>query len=274
MAAHPLANKAVQEPDSRCRAVLTGATGGIGQAIARELASRADWLILVGRNADALQALQHELGASKAHVVAGDVTQEATLAAIERLARELGGANLLINNAGAGGFHAFETQDPAAIRALLESNLLAPMLLTRRLIPLLKEAPGAQIINVGSLFGYLGYPGFAAYGASKAGLKGFTQALRRELADSTVAVRHFIPRATRTRINSDAVTAMNRELNTAEDSPEHVARQFMRFLGGSAWEKKLGIKEAFFVFINHFLPAIPDRAIRGQLAVIRKYMPK
>ncbi|HCY62993.1 MAG TPA: short chain dehydrogenase [Oxalobacteraceae bacterium] len=263
-----------RKPGAPCRAILTGATGGIGRAIAWELAGRTDWMILVGRNIVALHALQEKIGKSKAHVIAGDLTQEGTLATIDRLARQLGGANLLVNNAGSGDFHDFETQDAGAIRNLLDTNLLAPMLLTRRLLPLLKEADTAQIINIGSLFGNLGYPGFAAYGASKAGLRGFTQALRRELADTGITVRHFIPRATRTAINSEAVVALNRALKTAEDTPEHVARQFVQFLDGSAWETTVGAKEAFFKFINQMLPALPDKAIAGQLSVIRKHMPK
>lgn len=256
------------------RAVLTGASGGIGKAIARELADRSDWLILVGRNIEALETLQRDLGKQKTHLVHGDLGQEETLHTIEELAHRLGGINLLVNNAGASDFHAFETQGTDAIRSLLSTNLLAPMLLSRQLIPLLKQAPDAQIVNIGSIFGYVGYPGFAAYCASKAGLRGFTQALRRELSDTIVDVRHFAPRATRTAINSAPVTAMNRELKNAEDSPDHVAREFMQFLKGSAWETTLGAKESFFVFINHLLPAMPDKAILSQLPVIRKYLPK
>lgn len=256
------------------RAVLTGASGGIGQAIARELVGHSDLLLLVGRKLDTLQALQNELGNDKTRIVHGDLTQQETLRDIEAAAHELGGINLLINNAGGSDFHAFETQDSDAIRGLLNTNLLAPMLLTRQLIPLLKQAPSAQIVNIGSVFGSVGFPGFAAYCASKAGLRGFTQALRRELSDTAIKVRHFAPRATRTAINSDAVTAMNRELNTTEDTPEIVARAFMQFLSGSAWEKTLGAKESFFVRINQLLPALPDRAIRAQLGTIRRHLPK
>lgn len=256
------------------RAVLTGASGGIGKAIARELAAHCDWLILAGRNVGALDELRREVGAGTAHVVHGDLETEETLRAIETLARELGGVNLLINNAGASDFHAFATQDAAAIRGMLHTNLLAPMLLSRQMIPMLERAPHAQIVNIGSVFGTLGFPGFAAYCASKAGLRGFSQALRRELADTSVDVRHFAPRATRTPINSDAVSAMNRALKTAEDEPEQVARAFMHFLRGARWESTVGAKESFFVLLNQLLPAMPDRAILGQLRTIRKYMPK
>lgn len=264
----------VRTLDAPYRAVLTGATGGIGRAIARELAASADWLIVVGRNIEALRALQAELGAHKVHIVHGDLEQEATLRAIEERARALGGLNLLVNNAGASDFHAFETQGADAVRALLHTNLLAPMLLSRQLLGLLRRAPQAQIVNVGSVFGYIGYPGFAAYCASKSGLRGFTQALRRELADSTVDVRYFAPRVTRTAINSEPVTAMNLEMKNAVDAPEHVASQFMQFVKGTAWQTTLGAKESVFVFVNQLLPALPDKAIFSQLPVIRKYLPK
>ena len=260
--------------DMPYRAILTGATGGIGKAIARELIGHAEWLILVGRNIDALTALQRELGAVKAHIVHGDLANEETVRAIETLANRLGGVNLLINNAGTSDFHAFETQDAGAIIGMLQTNLLVPMLLTRRLLPLLRRAPQAQVVNVGSVFGSMGYPGFAAYCASKAGLKGFTQALRRELSDTGVKVRYFAPRVTTTAINSAQVIAMNKALKVGEDSPEHVARQFLHFLGGRAWATTLGAKESFFVFVNSLLPSMPDKAILGQLPIIRKYLPK
>lgn len=258
---------------SGIRAIVTGSAGGIGSAIARSLAPRADWIILVGRNEDTLRTLQRTLG-EKTHVVAGDLTQGATLDAIVQRASALGGLNLLVNNAGVCDFHAFETQERAAIRSLVDTNLVAPMLLSGAVLPLLRASAPSQIINVGSLFGFIGYPGFSAYGASKAGLRAFTQALRRELADTGVDVRHFVPRATRTAINSDRVVALNRELHTAEDSPETVAAQFQHFLDGSRWETKIGVKETFFAFVNSLLPAMPDKAIRAQLPVIRKHMPK
>lgn len=257
----------------RYRAVLTGAGGGIGSAIARRLAPQADALILVGRQPAPLAALRAELG-EHVHVVCGDLTAPTTLAAIQRAAQGAGTINLLVNNAGISQFHSFETQSAETIRAMLDTNLLAPMLLTRQLLPLLHQAPSAQVVNIGSVFGLLGYPGFVAYGASKAGLKGFSQALRRELSDSSVQVRYFAPRATRTAINSSAVNAMNSALGTTEDSPETVAIAFTEFLAGNAWQATMGRKESFFVMLNRLLPSLPDDAIRKQLAVIRQYLPK
>lgn len=265
---------AVRKPGAPLRAVLTGASGGIGAAIATELAPRCALLILVGRNRGALEALQRELKGCTVHLVCGDLTEPATLAAIEAAARGLGGINLLVNNAGVSDFHAFASQPPDVIAAMLATNLLAPMLLTRRLIPLLMAEPAAQIVNVGSVFGAIGFPGFAAYCAAKAGLKGFSQALRRELSDSAIEVRHFAPRATGTALNSGAVNAMNRELKTAQDSPQQVAAALLRFLDGGAWQRTLGAKERLFALLNAVLPGLPDSAIRAQLPVIRKHLPK
>ena len=258
----------------RYRAVLTGASGGIGAAIARVLAPHCALLILVGRQRPALEALAAQLGRCDIQIVCGDLCDAHTLSAIAATARASGGLDLLVNNAGVSSFHAFETQDPAAIRAQVETNLLAPMLLTRELLPLLGQAPSAQVVNVGSVFGSLGFPGFAAYGAAKAGLAGFSQALRRELADTRIAVRHFSPRATRTAINSEAVNGMNRELRTAEDAPDTVAAAFMAFLSGTAATHTIGTAERFFVLVNKILPGIPDKAIRKQLLQIRKYLPR
>lgn len=258
----------------RWKLVLTGASGGIGQAFAAALAPQCEWLVLAGRNAAPLAALRAQIGHDRAHVVCGDLTHADTLDELDAVARRLGGCNLLVNNAGANDFHAFATQQPGELRGLLDTNLLAPMLLTQRLLPQLLKAERAQVVNVGSLFAYLGYPGFAGYCASKAGLRGFTQALRRELGDTGVAVRHFIPRATRTAINSGAVEAMNDEMGVPVDRPEEAARQLVDFLDGSAWERKPGLKEALLVLVNQLLPGVPDRAIRGQLPVIRKYLPE
>lgn len=264
---------AAQATSPRYRAVLTGAGGGIGAAIARRLAPQADLLILVGRQRDRLEALANGLTGTQVQIVCGDLCDAQTVEAVAATARD-GRIDLLINNAGVSAFHAFETQEPAAIRQLIDTNLLAPMLLTRALLPQLGLAPAAQVINIGSVFGALGFPGFAAYGAAKAGLAGLSQSLRRELADTSIDVRHFSPRATRTAINSTAVDAMNRELGTTEDTPEIVADAFMRFLRGKAAQRTLGGKERFFVLINKLLPGLPDNAIRKQLMQIRKHLPR
>lgn len=181
---------------------------------------------------------------------------------------------MLINNAGINEFRDFATQREGQIRGMIEVNLLAPMLLAQALLPYLKQQPQAQIVNIGSVFGDIGYPGYAAYCASKFGLRGFSQALRRELHDTSVRVRYFAPRATTTDFNESAVVRMNQALGTASDAPQHVAREFMKFLDTAAWERTLGLKESVSVRINRLFPGLVDGVLGRQLPVIRKYLPK
>jgi len=259
------------------RVVLTGASGGLGRAFALALAPRASAMVLVGRNRARLESLQAHVAesapATVVRTVTGDLTDASVRLEVYDAAQGLPAQlNLLVNAAGINEFHAFESQASASIERLLAVNLLAPIQLTQLLLPLLKISPRAQVINVGSIFGYLGYPGFAVYCATKFGLRGFSQALRRELSDSRIAVRYFAPRATRTPLTTPAIAAMNRELNTAEDAPERVAEKLLEFISRGGGERKLGLPERFYVFLNHLMPGINDRAIRGQLAVIRRHL--
>ena len=253
---------------NRYRAVLTGASGGIGRAISVALAPHCDELLLVGRDAARLEETRRAAGPVARSVIADLATPAG------RDAVTLPGINLLINNAGAGDFSWLEAQDDATLERIVQANVLAPMQLTRRLLPELRRAPRAWIVNVGSIMGYLGYPGHAAYCASKFALRGFSEALRRELADSALRVLYFAPRATRTAMNGKQVNALNAELRVAMDSPESVATQLVALLERPASERLLGRPEALFARLNQLLPGLVDRVLRRQLPVIRRFVPK
>jgi short-subunit dehydrogenase len=256
------------------RAVLTGATGGIGRAMAKCLAPLCESLILVGRDAAALAVLARDVQAARGHVraVAADLTMVSGRDAVLRAASEAGsGVDLLVNNAGAGEFAWLADQDDAALERIVRVNVLAPMQLTRRLLPLLLAQPAARVVNVGSIFGYLGYPGHTAYCASKFALRGFSEALRRELADGPVQVTYFAPRATRTAMNGAAMCALNAELGVAMDSPESVAEALVALLEKPAAERSLGMPERLFAWLNQVTPRLVDCALLRQLPVIRRY---
>ena len=252
---------------TRYRAILTGASGGIGRAIAAALAPHCDELLLVGRDARRLAESAAAAGPA-ARTLAADLATSAGRDAVVSL---VSGLNLLINNAGAGEFAWLEGQSDAALERIVETNVLAPMQLTRRLLPELRQRPEAWIVNVGSIMGYLGYPGHAAYCASKFALRGFSEALRRELADSTVRVLYLAPRATQTEMNGAAVRALNAELGVAMDEPAQVARALVALLQHPVRERLLGMPERFFARLNQVLPGLVDRALRGQLSIIRRH---
>jgi short-subunit dehydrogenase len=247
----------------RFRAVLTGASGGIGAAMAAALAPHCESLVVVGREAARLP---------RGHfAVAADLT---TAAGREAVAEAATGANLLVNNAGVGAFAEFSRQGDAALERIVATNVLAPMQLTRRLLPGLLAQPAAVIVNVGSIMGYLGYPGCAAYSASKFALRGFSEALRRELADTRVRVLHLAPRTTRTAMNSPALDALNAELGNASDTPALVAANLVAFLKKPTGERLIGMPESLFARINQLAPGLVDRALRRRLPQIRRHLAK
>lgn len=256
---------------NQARILLTGASGGLGQDLARELAGAGAAVLLAGRDAVRLAAIQAELGASADSVVA-DLTTAEGIAAANAAARAFG-VNVLINNAGVGAFGLFDQQAWPTVEQVLATNLEAPLRLTHALLPWLKSQPTAAVVNVGSMFGSLPYPGFAAYSAAKAGLRGFSQALRRELADTPVAVIHIAPRVIDTPLNTEAVNQLNRALKNNSDSSQAVARQIVAALRHGKGEHHFGFPERLFAWLNGFAPSLIDRGLAGQLAIVKQHAP-
>lgn len=255
----------------QARILLTGASGGLGQDLARELAGAGAAVLLAGRDAVRLAAIKAELGASADSVVA-DLTTAQGIAAANAAARAFG-VNVLINNAGVGAFGLFDQQAWPTVEQVLATNLEAPLRLTQALLPWLKAQPAAAVVNVGSMFGSLPYPGFAAYSAAKAGLRGFSQALRRELADTPVAVIHIAPRVIDTPLNTEAVNQLNRALKNNSDSSQAVARQIVAALRHGKGEHHFGFPERLFAWLNGFAPSLIDRGLAGQLAIVKQHAP-
>jgi short-subunit dehydrogenase len=257
------------------RALITGASGGIGRALAEELHGRGASVLLVGRDARTLAGAAQELGGRSPRVdwCAADLaTGEGRAHVVEAAIRWGGsGINVLVNNAGLGDFGMLDELDDAAIERLFAINAVVPIQLTRALLPQLRSQAAGAILNVGSVFGSLGYPGFAAYSATKFALRGFTEALRRELADSTIGVHYFAPRATRTGMNSSAVDRMNAELKVAMDPPAQVAAAACSMLEAGKSGAVFGWPEKLFVRINALLPGVVDGSLRKQLPVIRRH---
>lgn len=250
--------------------LLTGASGGIGSALAMALAEQGATLLLQGRRHDELERLHQGLpGADRHQCLVAELTQAGDRARLTQAVRQAGGLDVLINNAGVSGFGWLADQSPAQVSELLGINLEAPILLTQALLPLLRR-PGL-VMNMGSAFGGIGYPGYSAYCASKFALRGFSEALGRELAGTGIQVLHFAPRATRTRINPEAVYAMNARLGNRTDSPERVAALAVRALERESRRRWLGWPEKLLVRLNSLCPRLLDLALARQIALIARY---
>ncbi|HEY8331663.1 MAG TPA: SDR family oxidoreductase [Pseudomonas sp.] len=253
-----------------CRILLTGATGGIGQQLAERLCAGGAHLLLVGRQAARLEQLVAQ-SHGRAESVCADITSSAGRDAVLQAARRFGGINVLINAAGVNHFSMLEQHDEEALAALIQLNVTATLQLTHRLLPLLRQQQRALLVNIGSTFGSIGYPGFTAYCASKFALRGFSEALRRELADTRVKVMYIAPRATRTEMNEQSVVAMNTELKVAMDAPALVADAVVAAIGRESEELYLGWPEKLFVRLNSLLPRVVDQALRKQLPIIQRF---
>ncbi len=161
-------------------AVITGASSGIGAATARKLAADGHRVVLLARRADRIQALAGELG-QHALAIRADVTdRESLIAAAERVQREFGRADILVNNAAAMARGPFTAEQHDLYRQMVETNLLGAMTATEVFLPQLRDG-GGDLVNISSVAGRSVRAGVAVYAATKFGLNGWSEVLRQEL---------------------------------------------------------------------------------------------
>jgi uncharacterized protein len=201
--------------------LLTGATGGIGHAVARALRARGATLILTGRRTDVLEPLAAELGA---RALAVDLTQRA---AVERLAADAGDVDILVANAALPASGPLESFSVEQIDRALDVNLRAPIVLAHALAPAMVARGAGHLLFMSSLAGKAATPGTSLYNASKFGLRGFASALRADLRDSGVGVSAVFPGFIRDAgMFADAEVKLPPGIGTR--SPEHVAAAVVR----------------------------------------------
>lgn len=162
--------------------LLTGATGGIGHAIARRLKAEGADLVLTGRNADVLTPLAAELGARAVVADLGDADS------VARLLEEAGPVDVLVANAALPGAGMLPDMPLERVDANLDVNLRAPIVMARALIPQLLERGSGQLVFTGSMSGIVASPVNSLYAATKFGLRGFAAALRQDLHGTGVGV--------------------------------------------------------------------------------------
>ncbi len=256
------------------RIILTGAAGGIGYRLALLLANKGAHLALVERNAPRLAEICAEINGSggKACAIALDLTAEgAAKQVIDTTLKELGGLDMVINNAGIMDFTLYERQSPERIAQVINVNVTAPMLLVRAALPHLIEQNSGAIVNIGSAFGSIGFAHFATYCTSKFAMRGFSEALRRELADSEIGITYVSPRAAKTPLNDELTTQMLIETKTNMDEPDYVAEQIVQAIESDAKEYFIGQPESFFARLNGILPRLVDGGLLKNTRIARKY---
>jgi short-subunit dehydrogenase len=212
-------------------AVVTGAASGIGEALAVQLAARGSNLVLVDRDKDRLGDVADRLrgahpGLALATHVADLSDDEQTAALAATLAAEHPETTLLVNNAGValgGRFDQVSLEDFDWVMAV---NFRSVVRLTHALLPVLKSHPGAHLVNVSSVFGIFAPAGQAAYAASKFAVRGFSEAVRHELAENRVGVTVVHPGGIKTRIAESARTGAG----VSAEEYEQGRKQFAKLL--------------------------------------------
>lgn len=252
------------------RVILTGAAGGMGSILASLIVNAGAEIALIDSNAESLGELS--AGMSGSHAVPGDLsTQEGCSESIQQAMQALGGVDVLINLAGLMSFCTYEDEDIERVQLLMQVNLVAPMLLSRTVLPKMLAQNKGQIVNVGSMFGSIGFAYFTAYSASKFGLRGFSQSLRRELADTPITITYVSPRSVKTPINTGPIMQMGAATGMNMDEPEVVAEKILKAIETDKKEAYFGYPESIFARLNGVLPGIVDKATRAQNRIARTF---
>lgn len=251
-------------------ALVTGGSSGIGKALAELLAQHGAKLVLTGRRPDPLEEVRRKLQeqGTEVVVVPGDIrNQMARMQALEAAAHRFGQLDILVNNAGAVRAGGLETMAVNEIETMIAVNLLAPILMVRDALPLLRVARNGLIVNVTSGIALLGVPFYSTYAASKAGLARFSEALRRELKGEGLHVLTVYPGATDTPMMASSKAGP--ELGFNRETPEAVAQAIVEAIETDALEvMRGGEARAALVGLNRDNPSAVDErfsAMKQQL---------
>lgn len=248
-------------------AIVTGASGGLGRAIALALAERRARLILTARSVDKLNMTARDATArgARATIVPGDLSEAATRDEVLDAARRRDEPlDVLVNNAGVSALGRFSEADADRLARIMRLNFTAAAELTRGAIPLLRESDDPAVVNVGSILGVHGAPLNSEYCASKGALRLWSQALRAELSRDGIDVMLVSPGTIDTGF-FDHLIEKRREPSWTKRrgvSPEFVAERLVRGLERRSREVVPGLTAKAFVGVARLAPWLLDRIMR------------
>lgn len=248
------------------RILITGASSGIGRALALALARDDNKLLITARRSERLEELASSSTQRICQIecVPGDIS-DATVRndLVQRATDRFGGLDILINNAGIGGIGTFASADATRLRRIMEVNFFSAVELTRQALPLLRTSADGVIVNVGSVLGHCAVPKKSEYCASKFALHGFTDALRIELATRGVDVLLVSPSTVsseffRQAMRSEGNAAVNRKSST----PDRVAEQIINAIRYGRREVVLSSGGKLLVWADRLAPGITSRLLQ------------
>jgi short-subunit dehydrogenase len=239
-------------------ALLTGATGGLGRAIAKALAGRGATLALSGRKADALEALAAELPGDGHRTIPIDLAEPGSA---ERLAAEAGEVDVLVANAGLPGTGLLTDFTPEEVKRALRVNLEAPMLTAQALFPAMVERGSGHLVFISSLSGKAASPRSSIYNATKFGLRGFALGLRIDLGPKGVGVSLISPGFIR-EAGMFADSGAKPPPGMGTGTPQQVGAAVVKAIERDKVE--VAVAPIPLRFMSHFALASPRIAVRAQ----------
>jgi short-subunit dehydrogenase len=249
------------------RIVLTGASTGIGRALAVRLAAQGARLVLASRSQERLTELAQAIWekGGEATAVATDVVDAAQRARlIDAALAALGGLDVLINNAGVGARGWLADSTPQQLRQIMEVNFFAAVELTRLAIPHLRQGQNPMIVNVSSAVGRRGLPGIAEYSASKFALTGWSESLRAELAKDGIHLLIVSPGAIQTEFRTNLIAdridygSLAQQTMTADRCASFI-------VNGMRWRKGevvITLQAKLLLWANRLCPGLLDWGLR------------
>lgn len=250
------------------RVLVTGASQGIGRALALHAAQRGMRVLAAARNRELLQQLQHEAKGQTLEVVPSDVaTPEGREAMVRAATDKFGGLDVLVNNAGIGATGHFAESSPEVLRSIMETNFFGTVETTRVFLPLLQKGTTPALVNVSSILGRRAIPGRSLYSASKFAVEGWTQAIRAEFARFNIDVITINPGLTQTNFSQNM---LERNAKQSLDhmrgmTPEQVADATLDALAAGKRVVNLTLQGKALLFANRFLPGLVDRIAKKKV---------
>ncbi len=248
------------------RIVLTGATSGIGWYLARGLIGAGASVVVSGRRSERLERLRMSLGNSqRLFCVPGDLCDsEHRQELIQTAAKQLGGIDVLINNAGVGAVGFFEEATPERLRNVFELDFFAAAELTRLAIPHLKRGNIPAICNINSVLGYRGVPLKSEYCAAKFALRGWSESLRVELRPHGIDVLTIYPSTTKSEFFRSLINSSpgQSRLNLGAQTAEKVASSTIRCLSRRQSESVLSLGGKSLVWASKCFPRFTDMLLQ------------
>jgi short-subunit dehydrogenase len=254
------------------RMLITGASQGIGKALAELAAARGAKVLVCARKIELLDELAKQILATGGviEVVQADITiADDRRRLVEAAAKAFGGLDILVNNAGIGATGHFADCSPERLRQIMEVNFFGLTETTRVFLPMLKKGTKPAIVNISSIAGKRGIPARSEYSASKFAVQGFSEAIRAELAKDGVDVIVVCPGLTQTNFSQNMIEqkALVQLDHMRGMSPEQVAAHTIKAIEKGYNETCLTLKGKLMVLVARFFPWIADivvkRKVRG-----------